>query len=364
MLNKLPYSELFIKGGLYSIISIFQFLIGFILLPIITIYLTPEDYGIVGLMAITAAFFLVFTKTPVAHGFVRYYYFDDLKTDRKILLFNCTLFALTQSLFWGIIISLFSSFFSSKLFNTSEYYYLFFYYAILISIQPIEEISIDLIKIQKNAKLIFKIQILNIILSNALIVILLTIFKLGLLSLVIGSLFVSICNLSMTLPTLLKNISLKINIRTLKPLLVYGIPLIPAILSQFLLRNIDLYIINSYLEIKQVGIYVFSLKFAMIIILFFSIPIRNIFDPIIYEKESKERNHIEYLEKSTIFFYSLSIVFWSIISLFSKDVIELLARNPEFWEAYHYIPILALGYAHFGLLDFLGKGIEDRKSVV
>lgn len=75
-----PLKVLF-NSGIYTITSIFQKGIGFILLPLFTIYMTSEDYGIVSIVnSFVQVLSLLFTLS--LNGAVQRYYYkykDELE---------------------------------------------------------------------------------------------------------------------------------------------------------------------------------------------------------------------------------------------------------------------------------------------
>jgi hypothetical protein len=65
-----------IAGGTlnYGLGSTLPLLIGFLLLPVYTAFLTPEDYGIVEMVAVIGALLTVFMRLGVPGAVTRYYY--------------------------------------------------------------------------------------------------------------------------------------------------------------------------------------------------------------------------------------------------------------------------------------------------
>jgi O-antigen/teichoic acid export membrane protein len=94
---------LFSKSSLYSAGNIFRQLVNFILIPVYTTFLSTEDYGIIGLMSMTAGIILQITKTPVAHGFVRFFYDKNFSGKKDVLLFSSMMYALFFSGLFFII---------------------------------------------------------------------------------------------------------------------------------------------------------------------------------------------------------------------------------------------------------------------
>jgi O-antigen/teichoic acid export membrane protein len=351
-------SQIFRFGGIYSLANVLQQLLNFVLIPVYTFFLLPEDYGVAGLLSVTAALILSFTKTPTGHGFVRFYYSPEIKTDRKVILFNSMLYSLCNSLIFSILFLVFSEFISKSLFHSNEYSFLIKIYALIIFLQPLDDLFQDLAKLHKKAGLIASIQLINAVFSSSVIIILLYFYHYGVMSLVIGALSTTLINVLCFGFYSFKFISFRIDFKTIKPLLKYGYPLIIAVLSQFLLNNIDQYIINFTLDHSQVGLYIFGYKFGGLLFFFYGAPVKNITEPIIFSLESKRVEMFAFIKDASVFFAFVGLVLWLILSLFVEDIIRLLASNHAYYESWKIVPAVALGYLNFGLLEFFGKGIE------
>lgn len=97
MIKKIINSSLFKASGLYTVFSIVNASIPFLLLPILTRYLSPEDYGIVAMFNILISVIGLFTGLSV-HGAINRAYFDK-DIDFKEYVANCIYILALSSLF-------------------------------------------------------------------------------------------------------------------------------------------------------------------------------------------------------------------------------------------------------------------------
>lgn len=354
--------EVFKLGSIYIVGSIFQNLVYFFLIPVYTTYLNTEDYGIYGLMSITALIVLNITKTPTSYSFVRFYYSPDFENRRKELLFNCILFALFQSSIVAILFFLFSGNVAELILAKSEYFYIVQLYCLIFLLQPLENIIQDLLKIQKKAKLFTSILILNVIFTTTLIIYFLVIEKIGVMALIYGALFTTIFPIFILMPFLLKNLKFKFDINILKEALSYGYPLIFAVVSFYLLRSVDQYIIKSILSVSYVGLYSFGYNFGWLIAVFFVLPMSNILEPVIFQMEKNKYEQKNFVREITRYVFFIGIIMWLVLALFGKEIIELMARNQEFWNAWEVVPTIGFAYLIYGLVFIYSKGLEIEKK--
>jgi len=354
--------EVFKGGGLYSIASLIQNMIYFFLIPVYTTYLSTADYGVIGLMTITAGIILNITKIPTATAFVRFYYSPEYESKRKPLLFNSIVFALFQSGAYCSFVFLFSNSFAEMILDSSKYNIIIQIYSVIIFLQPLENIVQDLLKIKKKVKLFVTMLLTNVFITTILILVLLIYFDKGIMALVFGTLFTTIYTIVFLSKELKNSMEFKFDWQLLKSLLKYGYPLVISALSFFLLRSVDQYLIKYYFDISQVGIYSFGYSFGWLIAVFFALPLSSIIEPIIFEMEKNKEELIAFIKKSSKYIFFAGTLIWLGLSLFSKEVIELMAQKQEFWEAIPLIPIIGFAYLFYGLIFILNKGIELAKK--
>jgi O-antigen/teichoic acid export membrane protein len=99
MKNRLK--QLLTLGSVYVIGGILEKGISFLFLPLITYYLAPKDYGIVGLMMLTVNLITPLFLSPVNGGVYRFYYSPDYQDKRDQIVFNGLLFIFFKLLFLG-----------------------------------------------------------------------------------------------------------------------------------------------------------------------------------------------------------------------------------------------------------------------
>lgn len=356
-------ANLFKKSSLYSAGNIFQQIVNFFLIPVYTAFLSTEDYGIIGLMSMTAGIILQITKTPVAHGFVRYYFEKDFIAKRGELLFSSIIYALLNSFLFFIVFYNFDVFFAEVILDSHTYTNIILIYSFIILLQPLEDISQDLIKTQKKAGLYLIHQIILIISSASIILFMLN-NNYGVMSIIWGNLYISIFPFVFFFPVIIKSIKFKFNFKALIPLLKYGYPMIPASISVVLLQMIDHYILKYFYDVSTVGLYTFGYKFGGLIGFLIIIPVQNILHPMILELEKDKKELLDFFSKSLHYIFYISLLGCLVLSLFAKEVIYLMAQNKDFYPAWQFIPIIAFAYVMYGLSEILGKGILLSKRTV
>ena len=101
------YSNLFRNSGIYIIGDIINSSIPFILLPVLTRYLTPADYGIIAMFQITVAILFPIMGLSI-QGAITIKYFDDHSVELPTYIGNCLFLVFISSMFVTSIFFIFA----------------------------------------------------------------------------------------------------------------------------------------------------------------------------------------------------------------------------------------------------------------
>lgn len=354
--------ELLKLSSIYSFGHMLERLLGFVLIPLYTTYLTTGDYGLYAIMSVTVSLIIPFIDTPFTLGLGRYYYNPEYISKNKEIFFNGVIFIFLQSIIISILFYFGSTFFSKAILGDPEKYYIVKIYAIILIFQPFKESLNSLIRLKKMAKLYVTLSISRLILSACLIIYLLVVLKLGILALIYGTLFGVIYDIIFLLPFFIRNIKPKLNYKILKPVISYGYPLIVSSISMYLMQANNRYFLRIFANISAVGLFSFGNKFGSLVNEFFITPTKRSIGPIIFESEKEGNVWKELVKRYSIYFYIVAMFICLMISMFSRDLIRLMARNEEFWSAWVIVPIISFSCVLFGLRGLFETGVVMAKK--
>ena len=329
--------------SLYTIGSALPKAIGFLLLPVYTRFLTPEDYGIVSSMAMLGTVVTIFFTLAAEISIYRLYYDYDSTEEKKEFLGTISIFLFLMSTLCVLLIFLFRNyveliFKSIPFFPYYAYITLAIYFGIFSQVPQIYYMVIE--QAEKFFFLTAGMFLLNIVLSLW--------FVVGLKAGAEGKLGAQLIANFLFVPLLLfllnNKVKFKFNFAMLKNGLAYSIPMIPASLSAWVLNLSDRIFIERYFTLKDVGIYSLGYQLAEVVVLL-SGGIHKAYAPHFFkvanskdQKEAKKR-----LYRSNTAYITVTIFSVFLISFFSKEIVTLM-MDVKFIEAYKIIPIIALSY--------------------
>ncbi len=252
----------FINGaGTYLVSNILNAVIPFILLPILTRYLTPTEYGEVAMFQVMLGALSAFVGVVFVGAASRKYYDSNLDNESLAeFIGSCIQLIAIFSIVVFSVLFIFQQQFSEWL-SLKPNYVLF---AVLVaSFSAIIRIRLGQWQVKKQAVKYGALQIsqslLNMILSLILVVVLLK----GAEGRINAQIIVSSVFLAIALYLLKKDNLLKIftwRKDYLAEALKFGMPLMPHIAGGFLLTTVDRIVINREIGLAEAGIYMVAVQ--------------------------------------------------------------------------------------------------------
>ncbi len=148
---------------------------------------------------------------------------------------------------------------------------------------------------------------------------------------------------------------------TLKEMLKYSIPMIPANIFWWITNVSDRYMVTAFLGDAANGLYSASYKIPTLMMTISGIFVTAWRNSAVDERESKDS--AAFYEKVFGLFSSVVFLMAGGIIAFSK-VITVIMFDPSYGEAWVNIPILTLAMVFFNLVSFLGSlYVAEKKSL-
>ena len=349
-------------GTVYSIGSISQGALFVLLFPIYTSFLSPQDFGIIGLISITVSLLTRFVSSPINSAFTRFYYAPDYREKNGILLFNLFLWALLLITCCTVIFWKISEYLAGILLQDRNLAHLLKIYAFILFLQPISSLFLCLLRMLEKAKYSVFTSISSLLLSASLTLYLLTVLKKGVLSLIVGNLFSLMVTVIMIFPIFIKRSMFKLSHSTLIPPLKYAYPLLLSEYSNLFIQSGDRYVLRIFGSVSMVGLYSFGYQIAGILQTALVTPVKQALQPIVLKQEEDPEAVRHFLKIGATYFYLIGCAACLLISLFSREILMLFGRKEAFWGAWIIVPIITYSYVQHGLGNFVGWGMGLMKK--
>lgn len=316
------------------------------MLPILTRYLSPKDYGIVAMFQVLVYLIAPFTGLSI-HGAVSVKYFDRENTDIPKYIGNCFLILFTSSILVGLVfLGL-----SGPISKLASFPVNWLWAVIVVSFgQFVSQMVLILWQVRIQPLFYGRYQIAQTITNIGLSMVLVINFGLTWKGSILGQAIAGVIFAIIGLMVLKKGKSIDFTYKKdyLTNALKFGIPLIPHALGGFLMTMTDRIFITNMVGINETGIYAVGYQVGLIIGL-----LENSFNqawvPWLFSrlKENNENRKRQIVKLTYVYFASI-LVLALLLSFGAPHLLKYLV-GPKFAGANKYIIWIAVGYAFNGM---------------
>jgi O-antigen/teichoic acid export membrane protein len=338
--------RLFRSIGIYLFSSFLNGIIPFLILPVLTRFLSPSDYGIVAMFSVLITFLAPFTGLSV-HGAVYRKYFDLDEKEIAVYIGNVCFVLLTSSLITGLILFLMSK----KVFLFTGIPVNWVCALIVVSMMNfLSQVLLSIWQVQEKPVFFGVYQnlrtLLNVSLSLFFVIVLSLSWKGRVLGIVVSSGIFGF--LSLYILRRQKLLSLTLNIEYIKNALGFGIPMIPTALKAAIITITDKIFITNMVGMRFTGLYSVGSQLSMPIHLL-TTSFNSAYVPWLFKKlkENDMKINKKIVRYSYLYFFILFILALIMSSILDKLLFYLVGS--EFIGAKTFISWLSMGFAFSGM---------------
>jgi len=255
-------SRLFRGTFIYGLGQILSRVVTFFLLPLYTAYLSPEDYGVFGSLAIIGMMMNGLFTLGFGGSLARKYWTLECEQERGALIWTSFAVLILNISFWNTIAYVFSSALSIALFNVPDYqiyvFFVFFGTSLSSAIYPL----LTYFRLKEKAVLAISIY-MNEVLIAVLGTVYFVVFKeKGVEGLVLGGVIAQCCSFMLTLALAFRMIPRGFHLKYLSELLEVGYPFIFGLFGYFLLQSSSRYLLHWFVDLNAVGLFCIGIYFS------------------------------------------------------------------------------------------------------
>jgi O-antigen/teichoic acid export membrane protein len=362
MTIKTKIKELVGHGLIYGLTSSLQNILGFVLLPILTVYYTPAEFGVYSIILLASSLASAVFYFGASTALGRFYFEEDSDIYRQEIVSTALYITMAGALLLVVLSFLFGEYLSVLLFGSNIYKIPLILAFSGASFGFLLNTMTLLLRYEKRSVLFMIVTLSGVCLNFIVTYILLTVYDYGILAPLLGSflsmglsfLFLFVINFS--------NLTLKINPSYYKKIFFFGIQFSISGLLFYLLDYVDRLIIKDLLPMTDVGIYSLGCRIAAIINVILILPFSLIWGPIRMEQASNQNNQ-EFTSKIFSYLALSGFVLVAFAMLFGGELMSLLFKNNQYDGYTKVFPIIMLSLLFYGFQNILDFGIYLHKKV-
>jgi O-antigen/teichoic acid export membrane protein len=337
------------ESTIYSLSNILTRAIGFLLIPLYTKFLTPDQYGIISVVTSLISFISIFYNFGMSSTWSRFFFdFKDHSHEQKTFLGNIILFIITV----GIISSVIFSFFGKNIF---EYFApgIDFYPYILLAIWSsfflnFFNIQLEIYRIRQKSFKYAGYSLAKFIGTVALTVIAIAVYKFGALGKVMSEFVVIILTAVFALMMLARDMQINFNPKLLKKAIFFAFPLFLHQLSSLTYLVADKFFLVNHNGLSDTGIYNISFQFGSIMSLIVS-SIQLSWYTFFMNATKKDPNEVRPVFSRLTTYYIIATLLIGMSIVFYADEVIRIFTTKEYYGAVSLIPVFVFGFFFQGL---------------
>jgi len=347
---------------IYAVGNVLPQVIGFLLLPLYTRYMSPEQYGIANSMQLLQMLLIVFMSLCLDRSIFRLYWDYKTEQEKKGYLGTLTIAIIG---FAAILTSLLFMFraYTGRVFSSIEFFPYYSYSILYVFLSMFTLIPMSYFMLKQKAADHFKLSFMRFLLETGLVVWFVVVHAKGAEGMLLGRLLGIALLTPVFIGVLIKIGSFKFDIKILKPTLMYSLPIIPGIIGAWVLDLSDRIFIERYFTLSDVGIYGLGYKIAGIVGILAG-AVSMAYTPYFFELANTEDQKSvkgELYRYNNIFILAIiSIGF--VVALFSKEFVVLFL-DEKYQAAYKYMIIICMAYVLGQAAGLVGLFFKQSKKM-
>lgn len=355
--------ELFKHTAIYGIGDMSRRLVGFVLIPIYTKYLSPGEYGIFQLSMTFISFASLLYLLGVNTAFFRFYLDHKDERERSRTFTTSFLFVLAVDTVLTVLVVLFREGISSLLFGSPEHDLLVVLSGIALIAQSLETFPVLVLRAENRSGfylVMVIVQLATTLLASAYFIVRAGMASEGaLLGVVLGYVAIFL----MFLPTALAKLVPAFSWKLVRDLLSFGMPFVPSMLALTALNISDQYVIRYFRGIEETGLYALAYKIGMTVNLFVS-AFRMAYVPFVFQVARAPDARERYSRAFT--YFSSVLILATLLLCLGLDEIYDLTVDPKFHGSKGIVPVVAFSYVLFGIhtVSIVGIYLEEKTSLM
>ena len=336
-------------------------LIGAMLLPVYTRFLTPDDYGVLEMISVSSTILTGLLPLGVNMAAFRFTLYDSAEDveRQRVILSTAHFFVIGATICVVAPLLLASPGVAAWLLGDAAYAPLVALSLVSVVLQSAIVIPMAKLRIDENSSLFAVVNIARFLVSLAFTIYFVVALKQGVYGIMVAGVLTSIPFALFFLFIALRWLKYEFSPPLLWKMLAFGIPLLTLTLSSTILNVADRFFLKQFSDLEQLGLYSVGYRIGQFIMLPVA-ALQTAWPAVMFSiaKTSSARKFFS----SFLTYYLLGFTFLGLaLSVLAKEFIEVFTSQ-SFFSAYHIVPVIVLSYIFYGLYFVTAIGVNIEKK--
>ena len=355
------FRKLFRQSAIYGLGTLSTKLAGFVLIPLYTKSFSVSEFGVLGLLEVTAAVVMSFFGFSLYSGFFRWYWDKSAENKKESLFFTVTLFQLGIVILTYFAALPFLKSFSQVIFSSPNYTYLLRLMLISSLVQLVLVMPNTLVRLQEKPWLFTLANIMQLIFSLLVTVYYVAYRHAGIEGIYYGQIAGSLAFASVLIRFTYRNMVFRFETALLREILVYCFPLFLSAVALVMLNVTDRYSLKVLGNMADVGLYSYGFKLANTLNVFLITAVNFAIQPMIYRMMNVPGNKHFYAKLLTYYTFGTMIAGLGLM-VFGMEITKLFAKRIEYFDAWYIFPFIIYSVVFGMMKDVVTTGLSISKK--
>jgi O-antigen/teichoic acid export membrane protein len=331
-------------AAVYVLGNLLQKAAAFLLIPLYTYYLSPGDFGITGIVQSANQILTIVLALGINSAIQRYYYeyYEDETRLRQyisstFLFLTATASAASLGLLFGGK-AIWEMIFRQVPFSPYAQLMIWTVWGSVLT-----QYALNLYRARQEPVWFVVSQLGNFLLTTTATIYFVVFRHLGARGQLLGLLVGSVVTALVSSTVLLKEyFTLQIDWKLIRVSMMYGVPLIPHLIAQWVKTSMDRLILENYATLDEVGLYTLGYKLGFVMQVLVS-STNQAYVPYFFEMMKSYPNPKSRFKKIVAFYVAIFGSICLVGVLFGREVLQLLVP-PEYHAAAEIVPLILFGF--------------------
>ena len=350
------------QSTIYWAATMLSKLIGFILIPFYTRYLTPSDYGVMELLVLTVDVISLLIGLQLIHSISKYYHAETSIKEKNSVVSTALIIVMVIAIAGFGILNIYSGWFATNILDdvNKKSYFTVVFVASIFGI--INNIPLLYLRITEKSTKFIAIVLFQLFFTVSLTIYLVAVEGMSVFGVILSNAIISGVVFLYLIVDLIRAIGIRFSEIIAKKLFLYSLPLVPGVIGMFIINSSDRYFLKVYTTIDQVGIYAVAYKFGYLINSLIIGPFNMVWAPKMFEFFGKPDQE-KVVNKIFLWITFILVVVALLISLYIKEALMIMTPL-KFHSAGNVVPLLLFAYVLNGMNRLVYSPLYVEKSTM
>lgn len=342
-------SKLIKNTTIYALGDIVPKIVSFLIFPVLTFYLSPEDYGTINYVNTFNMLLTILGFLGLNTYYLVYYYRQEDERQRKLLLGNLSLFVIGVNVLFTITLCMLGYLFPNLFSDKIEFYPYIFIGVITNFFNLLIILPSALYRMRETPLPITSLAIFRGIIYSLSTVLLVSVYGYKSMGVLIIQMVVSVIFGLIFIAITWKETLWHFDFVVIKKGLAFSLPLLPGSLAYYLISMSDRFFIERYLDLTQLGVYSTAATLALIINIVSNSAYKS-FEPYFFKIYGSEIFDQKFVKVRKFYFF-ITLIACLVIAMYAEEFFFLFASE-KYQTVYYYVPMIEVGviFSAFSLI--------------